>query len=98
MRPRRFRRGIKRCQRPKKSMRASFNEAPAISPGNRRGNNGGKTMPATASMRPRRFRRGIIFTGDKLTVADGASMRPRRFRRGICRKLEAEAYTGQPLQ
>ena len=36
-----------------------FNEAPAISPGNRRFDHEGATFGEDASMRPRRFRRGI---------------------------------------
>ena len=59
-----------------------FNEAPAIPPGrarcpanNRRG--------ASASMRPRRFRRGEVYIiAPECQYLFAASMRPRRFRRG----------------
>ena len=83
MRPRRFRRGIAGSRRTATASRTGFNEAPAISPGNRPGASSTAVGPAAASMRPRRFRRGIVEEILAVVARGRASMRPRRFRRGI---------------
>ena len=59
MRPRRFRRGIHDQVHVRAHVRACFNEAPAISPGNLSKYSSEGKLTGLASMRPRRFRRGI---------------------------------------
>ena len=59
MRPRRFRRGIPDRASGRHRLLSGFNEAPAISPGNRCRYQQRFGLCDRASMRPRRFRRGI---------------------------------------